>query len=338
MIDTLALVLDLKNLEHLWAPCAAYCSRGWKIQKYNPTTGEVAWDIGTWEKSRSDDHRIAIKVSSSQIRIQGSTARARGDLNNVWGVESLIEAARAHVRLAAQLLPEIPLPTNLRCWRVVRADATYNYDLGGAPEVRQALAYLRDHEGGRYKVDTRRGETVYWSPGSDMRVGKAYHKGCHLNYASRKGQASATPEEMKLAERLLRLECEHRAKYWRERRKKGLRDWSWDPRVAHQEYFGPLIGTVEVAEMNELELFEKHAPTKGQALGAYRTWQLIKAIGHREAMDSMTRATWYRHLKVMKAAGLGWGDLKTGTVVPFRRRLLVISQPVESWDDLRRVA
>ena len=43
--------------------------------------------------------------------------------------------------------------------------------------------------------------------------------------------------------------------------------------------------------------------TEGQGLAAFRTWALIGEIGHESARGSMPRATWYRHFKVLRAAG-----------------------------------
>ena len=51
-------------------------------------------------------------------------------------------------------------------------------------------------------------------------------------------------------------------------------------------------------------------------------------------MASMPKTTWYRHKKIFTDAELSWGDLATGQIVQFRRRALVLEQPVQSWDDL----
>jgi II/X family phage/plasmid replication protein len=74
--------------------------------------------------------------------------------------------------------------------------------------------------------------------------------------------------------------------------------------------------------------------TNAQARAAFRTWQLIRAVGWQEARDSTTRPTWYRHCKVMKAAGVRDLDIAHGRVVPMRTRLLEL-RPVGSWSELR---
>ena len=266
MIDWITMNLDLP--EHLWARAQLHVDRNSQIQKICPATGEIEWSVPCRESIRSDTHQITVKVSPSRINFSGSPARSMGLRHNVWGSGNLIECGRAHLRVADEALPEIPL-AGLGAWEISRVDVTHNYVLGAAAEVRQALAYLREYDGGRYKCDTRRGETVYWSPGSAMRGAKAYHKGPHLRCQVGKGQAKAEPWEVELAELL--------------------------------------------------------------------PWGLVKMLGHREAAESMRRSTWYEHRKVLFDAGLSWGDLAKGQVVPFRRKVLVLGEPARSWGDVRLI-
>lgn len=335
MIDWLTLVLDLP--EHLWARCARHAAHGREILCWTPATGEVEWTTPARESVRSDSHQITVQVSGARVMIQGSPARSMGLRSNVFGSDSLAECARAHVRFAQRSLPELALP-GPHAWKITRVDVTENFDFGSASEVRQALGYLRHFDGGRYRVDTKRGETVYWSPASTLRSGKAYHKGPHLEWAVGRDQAQATLEEIQLAHRLLRLELRLGGAWWRRLRQQGFKQWSVNLAEQFEIYWSGLIGKVEVAEMGELECLRKVCPTEGRALGAYRTWSLIKAVGHLEAKGSMPDRTWYLHVKYLKAAGLGWGDLATGQVVQFRRRALELREPVRSWEELRRVA
>ncbi|MEO5367823.1 MAG: phage/plasmid replication protein, II/X family [Magnetococcus sp. WYHC-3] len=335
MIDWLTLVLDLP--EHLWARCALHASMGKQIQCIDPISGEIDWSTPARESVRSDTHQITVQISGSRVRISGSPARSMGLPNNVWGSDNLADCARAHVRLVQRMFPGLALP-GPSAWNITRVDVTHNYDFGSLAEVRQALGYLRQFDGGRYRVDTRRGETVYWSPGSTLRGGKAYAKGPHLRYQCDKGQARASVAELALAERLLRMELRLGGAWWRRLRADGRKQWAVDLQAEFHAYWSGLIGRVEVAEMGELECLKRVAPSEGQALAAYRTWALVKAIGHREASDSMPRATWYRHKNLLNRAGLGWGDLATGQVVQFRRRALELREPVHSWEELRRAA
>lgn len=332
MIDWLTMHLDVP--EHLWALCSAHAAQNWHVQKVCPATGEVEWSAPCRESVRSDTHQVTIKVSASRITISGSPARSMGLAHNVWGSDNLIECGEAHLRLAQEALPGIPLPGR-EAWVISKVDVTHNYILGAAAEVRQALAYLREYDGGRYKVDTRRGETVYWSLGSAMRSGKAYHKGPHLRMMVEKGKAQAELWELQLAELLLRLEMMLGNEWWRRVRAAGKNQWCVDLEGEFKAYWSGLIGKVEVVEMSELELIRKVAPTEGLALAVYRTWGLVKMLGHREAAESMPVRSWQRHRKILFDAGLSWGDLAKGEVVPFRRRLLVLERPVNSWADVQ---
>jgi hypothetical protein len=333
MIDYLTLALTLP--EHLWAAAAAHVGRGWQVQKFCPLTGEIEWSTACREVVRSDDHRVTIRVTGSEVTIEWSPARSMGLSNNVWGSDDLAACARAHLRLARERL-DFPLP-GLAAWKIRRVDVTRNYAFASGAEVRQAIGYLRQSSGGRYRADARREATVYWNLGSRLRMGKAYHKGPHLKFQVAKGQAEATEDELELAERLLRLELQLGSEWWRNQRAAG-RQWAADLSGQFQSFFMGLVGTVQVAEMGELESLERVAPSKGQALAAYRTWALVKAIGVEEAQASMPRTTWYRHCGFLRAAGLTWADFATGQVVPFRRRTLVLEAPVTCWEDVRRAA
>jgi hypothetical protein len=52
----------------------------------------------------------------------------------------------------------------------------------------------------------------------------------------------------------------------------------------------------------------------------------------------MPRATYFRHLNLLRLAGLSDADLCAGNVLPFARREVVIANPVTSWEELRRIA
>jgi II/X family phage/plasmid replication protein len=297
--------------------------------------GEIEWMMPSRESVRSDSHQVTVHAAGALV-ISGSPARVDG-VNNVFGSGNLAQCAIRMICFVERICG-IHLPLDLNLWKVTRVDVTHNYDLGSPAEVRQALMYLRHAEGGRYQVRTS-SESVYWSANSRMRSGKAYHKGPHAAFQSKKGQAEYTSEEIGLAGRLLRLELALRSMWWA----KVTQPWHCFTEEeldrVHADYFGQMIGKVEVIEMdNLLQQLERVAPSKGQALGAYRTWSLVKSIGQQEAEASMPRRTWYRHRKILFDAGLTWADLQASNVVPLRRRTIELGAPVRSWEELRRVA
>lgn len=309
-------------------------SRNGLVLGVNPD-GTLLWRKPMRESVRSDSHQITIEIGHS-LRIYGSPARTVHQ-NNMFGSGDPVTCALDMLAFASRHT-DMPFPVN--DWDCTRMDVTLNYDLGGPTEVRQALNQLRHAEGGRFQVRTS-AETVYWgSVRSALRSGKAYHKGPHLRYQLRRDQCVVNDEELTMADRVLRLELSLKSQFWRERATKRWLDYTEaDLEKLHEEYFGNLIGSTEVTEMDDLlQRFEQVAPTEGQALSAYRTWTLIKAVGVRTTQDSMPRATWYRHKKIMFDAGLSWADFHDRKVVEFRRRPLILGQPVRCWEDLRRVA
>jgi hypothetical protein len=338
---------------------ATWGTSGRVVQEVDTVSGEVFWTVPARVKKRSDSHTVTVTITGYSCTVEGSPARAVGG-NNVFGSSDLLAGAVEFQRLAAEACmdgPGVLLPGH-ECGRVMRVDCTQNYALGSLAEVRQALAYLRQTEGGRYKIDARRGESIYWLFGSALRSAIGYAKGLHLLRQVMKREAVASEEEVELAQRLLRLEL-RLGRTWFKRRREAFKksylldhpdvtpdeleararldQYGFDGSQEHDGFFGPLVGGCEVSEMNLRERVLSAAPTRGRGLSAFRTWSLIQAVGHQAAAESMSTATWYRHRAILFAAGLSWGDLSAGSVVPFRKRAIT-ALPVDSWDDLRRAA
>jgi II/X family phage/plasmid replication protein len=303
-----------------------------RICRIEPT-GEIAWEIPARERLRSDTHSLTVRVGSD-IELSGSPARL-GQTNNVFGSGDVLDCFNRMVAWASECL-SLNLPFSAFLWRCTRVDVTHNYDLGSAANVRQALNYLRHAEGGRYQVKTA-AETVYWSPRSRLRAGKAYDKGSHVRYQVAKGQAELTEAQLTLCDCVLRLELRLGGQFWRERANKRWYSWTeieFDK--VHAEYFEQFIGDVEIMETDDiLERLKEVASTEGQALAAYRTWALIEKLGL-ESVRSLTPAsTFRRHKRLLNQVGLSWADFQARNVVPFRRKMIVLGEPVRSWEELR---
>ncbi len=54
-------------------------SHGERICKFSPATGEVSWDVSTWDSVRSDSHQISVRVTPDCLMVKGSPARVIGD-------------------------------------------------------------------------------------------------------------------------------------------------------------------------------------------------------------------------------------------------------------------
>ena len=75
------------------------------------------------------------------------------------------------------------------------------------------------------------------------------------------------------------------------------------------------------------------AETEGRARAAYALWLLIQSEGWERARSFTNRSTWYRNLKILRAAGFGDADISAGEVVPLRRRIIE-ARTVTSWQEL----
>jgi II/X family phage/plasmid replication protein len=311
--------------------------------------GSVEWCTPVYESIRSDTHQVTIRVMGDRVQVFGSPARSMGYTHNVFGSMDIVACAQAHIRVAQDHLPfELPA---LDFWFPSRIDITRNYDMGGHPEVKQALVWLRQADGGRLKVNNKYAETVYWNEKSPLNSNKAYSKGSHLEYQIRKGQVEIAAQELEYAKRLLRLENKRCHEWWRRFRQTG-RDWKTLTEAElfklHSDAFEVIIGkdSIEVAQMDSvLDRLKEVIDAKtgkpisdGQALAAYRTWGLIKMVGCEEAKASMPVRTWHHHKNLLFLAGLAWADFSAGNIVPFRRKVLVLGEPVTSWDYFKRAA
>lgn len=318
------------------------------------STGEIEWEkqCPDWDSLRSDSQglywsitgdgsKTSLKQTVYYLTIGGSPASIANNGMNVFGTLDVATAAQSLIDFAGRALGSI-LP-NWRQWQCRRMDVTANYDMGSAAQVKQALRLLLGTDAPRRRTnsDLKGGDTVYWNLTSDLRKGKAYHKGAHLRFQSKKGNIILDAEIAQLADRLLRLELQLGARWFR-RLDQDWRELTPEFLAAeHLNFFASLIGggDVEVSDMGILlQELEKVAPSKGYALGAHRTWALIKSIGYTQTQDSMNKNTFRKHCQFLRAAGLSSADLCAGVVIPFRQKTLVLGNPVLSWDELRRAA
>lgn len=310
--------------------------------------GAILWEkaLPDWEAIRSDSAGLywSITADGDSVRYLTIGASPSSLLNagvNVFGNLDLQQSAEVLLRTASKALGAV-MPNWLH-WQCRRIDVTANYDMGSAAQVKQALRLLLGTDAPRRRTNSDRkgGDSVYWNTTSALRAGKAYHKGAHLRFQLRKGNVQLAEEQLLLADRLLRLELKLGATWFRRLKK----DWHEltenDLAEQHEDYFSSLIGLgdVEVNNMGTLLIeLEKVAPTKGRALAAHRTFALIKTLGYTQAMDSMARQTFANHCVLLRAAGLSSADLCAGKVLEFRKKALVLNQPVLSWEELRRAA
>lgn len=265
---------------------------------------------------------------------------------NVFGSLDIRESASVLRRVAMKSL-EAYLP-EVEFWQCRRIDITGNYALPDARSVKQALRQLLNTDGVRRKASStkRGGDSVYWSPTSDLTKGKAYHKGEQLRVLIRRGKlvegSSITARQLAAADRLLRLEHTRGARWFRRFEEAGGK---WlalcEKKLAalFVEFFGPLVGGLEVKDMgteNIKELIVQKAVVSASAAErAFSTYLNIKAYGFETTRLGMKKATWHRHLKMLRQAGFSDAQLCAGNVVPFQAVKVLLAVPVASWSELQ---
>lgn len=317
-----------------------------RVVRFCPRTGDVRWESSSWDSIRSDSHQIAYRVGSDALWIHGSPARVTGDGCTVFGsgASSALDLVGCLRIMAAFVSQQIgfSLPADPSLWIVSRIDVTQNIKLKSLSDVRVALRHLRECEGGRYRVSQQAGDTVYWGGKSRLRKGKAYAKGPHIEYMTKRPDYSGRPytsSEILQASQLLRLELTLGSQYLRERLHKQWYELTPSDITAEwNDYFNRMIGNVTMSQDTDVkQRILDVSQTEGQGKAAHLFWLFIQSEGWQRAKEEYPKPTFYRHLKILHQAGLGDMDISTGRVVPFRQRIIE-AQHVNSWSDLRKAA
>jgi II/X family phage/plasmid replication protein len=338
MIDWLTLKTDISNLSPL---TKERLERGQSRIVCVDPDGVVKWERSGRESVRSDSHQLTMELGGS-LTIYGSPARVKTDrIDNVFGSGNPRECAERMISFLSENR-EVELPA-LENWTCTRIDVTHNYDMGSLHNVMEALAMLRHVEGGRYQVRTS-AETVYWSPRSTRRSGKAYSKGAHMRYLEKNGRVFLAPDEMEAVQRLLRFELSLKRHYFKRTiRKPWYELTELEIDREHDTYFSELVGSVEVNEMTDIrqaciDAAIRIGSTSGAGRAAYLSWNTIRAVGYATWRGDSSKSTFYRHKRILREAGLSYADFNARNVVPIRRRSILIDQPVVSWADLLKAA
>lgn len=338
LIDWISAWIDFESAPHAHIELRSRIDR---ICRFSPSTGAVEWDVAAWDSVRSDSHQVMVRVGSDRLYIQGSPARCFGVGDAVMGDGPCSEldlrmSLRSMVEHVCKSLGVI-IPRDVHLWHVTRVDVTQNLLLDSLDDVRACLAVLRNCEGGRYRVSQQAGDSVYWSHRSRVKSGKAYAKGPHLSYLMRRNDYDGCRYDdisILAANRLLRLELKlgreffraHAPCVWYEMTPAMLRkEW--------KNYFEKMLGEVTVmCDRDLIARCEEIASTPGRGRAAYALWLLIESQGWERARSITPRSSFYRHLQVLRAAGLGDADISAGKIVPFRR--VITARACESWSEL----
>ena len=305
-----------------------------RLTKTTPD-GELEWESLSFKDLRSDSNKLFIKYGSDFL-IAGSPAALSND-SNLFGSDD-IEYCAYELISQACLDYGIDLSLDLNLWKCTRIDFTYNYYLGSESNVDNFLYHIKHSDIGRLIVKPFRTGCSFGSRKSKKFL-KCYNKGKHLEYLSRKGKINIPPEIIEISKSIIRLEAQFNKRYLEEFNQ------SWNTLTksqlhnAHIANFSPLIGKVEVSDMKDLkQSLIKVCPTPAIARISYQHFCTIKTDGYINWRDSLARSTYQRYKKYLYSAGLSPSDLQSSNILPFRQKMIVLPEPVESIEELYKLA
>lgn len=330
MIDWLTLHIGAENLPQDTIERLSKISD--KIMRITPE-GEIAWSTSTFQSLRSDTNGLSFSFTGLKLTIAGSPSSVVNP-NNVFGSDDPLNCFISMLNFFTKHTG-IFLPYTASLYRATRIDYTENVYVINQDNVKLALETLKNTKTRGDNVE-RKHTTIYWNKSSALRSGKVYNKYLHAKKCIKAHTHYYTDEQLSLTKSLLRFELKlgriwfhHLEKHWSELTVEDLKK-------EHQTFFKNILGSIEVTNMNQLlNQLEKIAPTKSQALAAFRTYQLVCSLGQEKTKLSMPKTTWYRHRKMLLDAGLCKSDLELGEIVQFRRTKVIEMTPVNSWAELK---
>lgn len=312
--------------------------------------GEVIWTKKSLDIDalRSDSPGLYWQLTgdgTSDVLVIGASPASLEHGLNVWGSFDIKHCAQVLINHAAKALQSL-LP-GFDQWQCRRIDVTANYALPDAVSVKTALSQLLITSGARRRPSSKgSGDTVYWNPSSDLSKGKAYHKGPQVLHLWKKNKLETLPENIDLLNQVIRLEHTRGAKWFRRLIENGRK---WQDLTQqnlidlHTEFFSPLIGIgIEVKNMERTQIVEAimkaNECTEQQARAAFNTYRSIRDDGYYTIKESMAKATFYRHQKMLRTAGITDAHLHTASIIPFPKVRFELARPVANWEDIRRAA
>jgi II/X family phage/plasmid replication protein len=354
LIDWLTLKLPISATSHpaLFARVAEYSGHvaGWDCD------GEILWQkrVMDIDALRTDSPGLYWQLTGdgkSDVLVIGASPASLEHGLNLWGscdIQHCADVLIAHASKSLQLL----LPGR-DSWSVRRLDITANYALPDSTSVKAALAQMLVSDGSRRRAGSGKGagDTVSWNPSSDLKKGKAYHKGPQVLHLVKKNKLGQTayplqPEHFDLMHQLVRLEHTLGSRWFR-RLEEGGGNWQHLTTQKlidlHTEFFTPLLGHgIEVKHMERTQIIAAimiaNQCTENQAKAAFTTYRNCREDGFIQTQDSMVKRTFQHHQKLLRAAGISDMHLRTAKLIPFPKVRFDIARPVASWDDIRRAA
>jgi len=321
---------------------SVFSSLGDRVLKIS-AEGEKVWETKSWSSIRSDYNGIGIRCMS-KLYIAGSPARTYQS-NNAFGSSDIIRSFYSIIDFVERTL-NVTLPRDYKRYTCSRIDFNRMYDLRGPIAVKQALNYLR-HAETRGSNVTVEGDTVYWQKRSLYQSMKAYFKHHHALMSLKKKESHYDINDIDLLQRLIRFELRLGRVFFNKLKDKGIYWYMMTERELERiftEYLKKIVGDEMTIQSHDglQDKFKSVARDLGftdrMGTQAYNTFNMIKLEGYENVKRAMRRTTFYYHQKIMHQVGLSKADICSGRILEFRRKTLLIDQPVTSWDQLRCAA
>ena len=324
-------------------------------------TGELLYQITTGSLEGSYDSRISIKVERSMwfknledkvpfrkttppyLYVEGSVHKAMVG-HNVWGGPTdFIKSVKFFLKLIEELI-QLKLPTYEK-WEVRRVDVSEIYVMPSFEHCVEWFRGINNSVYARRSVD-RYGLHGLYSRGSTTAL-KFYHKGVEFAKHDRKRLKRFLTNDkvdklQEFANLIIRCECEIKTR-------KLIYDFGSAPLVG--QVTDDYLNRVHDAEVKRLlnegkqgyELVRGASEVKERLYSVYSnklagtllgTWYAFSTLGESSMKSTLTKATFYRHRKLLKDVGIAW----KGTDVVLRKNQfdLILQDFAPVRQDVRR--
>ena len=299
--------------------------------------GEITGLFHAWESIPSSYGSLAFKVFDFRntkdgtlfVEIKASPAKLMLG-HNVFGSDDLSECGLTMFEILYTAYPTLADYLNHESWTVSQIDVTYHSRCKTQDEVTQFINALHNVSNGQTKSRTGYSGTAYFGKkNSRIKKLKVYDKYKEvLAYMSRELKrkpdlfAVYTDELLEFSKCMVRWESSVKTR-WLQRRNLPTNFFKlakiFDAKSIWKESTKDIFKALEGQQMRiikddhikkQLEKtfytvsFKTGKISYTKALSAYRTYRAIKADGYKQVSESMSRATFFRHIKMLQEIGL----------------------------------
>lgn len=285
-----------------------------------------------WESIPSSFSGLAFKVfffptfedPQPWIEIKASPAKLRQG-HNVYGSDDLAECAMILIEVLCNQYPCVVDRLDIQTWRVVEVDITYSSWANDARFATSFIDSLSHVSHGQTKARSGYHGTVYFGQkNSRIKKIKVYDKLRELQQRIKEAETAKddkmiaihTQQLLEWATGMVRWEVTLKTR-WFERREipTQLKDMvqKWEPQQYWMEAMGDILSALEGRNMKTIKdtdvldlLKQRHfkVTKSGEisyaaALAAYRTYRAIQQDGWEVVKSTMTKPSFYRHVKML---------------------------------------